>query len=274
MTFALVWLPSVLEAAGLKVAEVPGWPGRGRAEMGAVLGVICHHTAGPRQGNMPSLRTLVEGRGDLAGPLAQLGLGRDGTFYVIAAGRCNHAGAGSWQGLTLGNTNFIGIEAENTGRPDDAPWPPIQLDAYQRGAAAILAHIGRPALFCAGHKEYALPSGRKNDPDLDMAAFRSAVSAIMDGSVAPKVPIPAVEAEARPGQPGPRPTLRRGSTGEFVKRVQRACGVDTDGFFGALTEAALRRLQRDAGLVPDGIAGPKTWLALDRLPAPTTEVST
>src|SRR5580700_4344959 len=52
------------------------------------------------------------------GPLAQLGLGRDGTFYVVAAGRCNQAGQGSWQGVTTGNSSFIGIEAENTGLSD------------------------------------------------------------------------------------------------------------------------------------------------------------
>src|SRR5262245_36671178 len=88
--FSLTWLPGVLKAAGLKVAVVDGWESRGRDEMGQVVGVICHHTAGPRLGNMPSLRTLIEGRPDLPGPLAQLGLGRDGTYYVVAAGRCNH----------------------------------------------------------------------------------------------------------------------------------------------------------------------------------------
>ncbi len=94
MPFSLVWLPHVLKSAGLKVALVPGWETRGRAEMGEVLGVICHHTGGERHGNMPTLQLLIDGRSDLSGPLAQLGLGRDGTFYVIAAGRCNHAGAG------------------------------------------------------------------------------------------------------------------------------------------------------------------------------------
>ena len=179
MIYALTWLPPLLEAVGLKVALVPGWESRGRAEMGRVQGVICHHTAGPRHGNMPSLQTLVAGRGDLPGPLAQLGLGRDGTYYVIAAGRCNHAGAGVWQGIRDGNASFIGIEAENTGGADDLPWPAAQMLAYQRGAAAILRHIGKPALFCAGHKEYALPAGRKRDPDFDMLAFRSAVAVIL-----------------------------------------------------------------------------------------------
>jgi hypothetical protein len=157
MSFSLTWMPGVLQAAGLKVATVEGWDTRGRAEFGTPTGVICHHTVGPRQGNMPSLNVLIHGRSDLPGPLAQLGLGRDGTYYVIAAGRCNHAGDGSWQGITAGNTRFIGIEAENTGGPDDTPWPAIQVQCYRRGVAAILKHIGRGAEFCAGHKEYALP---------------------------------------------------------------------------------------------------------------------
>ena len=42
----------------------------------------------------------------------------------------NHAGGGVWKGITNGNSNFIGIEAENTGRAND-PWPEIQLDAYR-----------------------------------------------------------------------------------------------------------------------------------------------
>src|SRR5262245_24294923 len=155
MRYSLTWLPDVLKSAGLKVATVDGWEERGRDEIGTVCGVICHHTAGPRAGNMPTLRTLIQGRSDLPGPLAQLGLGRDGTYYVISAGRCNHAGTGVWQGLTSGNGNFIGIEAENTGGADDSPWPSVQLDAYQRGVAAILKHVGRTEQFCAGHKECA-----------------------------------------------------------------------------------------------------------------------
>jgi peptidoglycan hydrolase-like protein with peptidoglycan-binding domain len=263
MIYALTWLPSVLEAAGLKVAPVSGWDSRGRAEMGRVHGVICHHTAGPRKGNMPSLRTLVEGRSDLPGPLSQLGLGRDGTFYIVAAGRCNHAGEGSWQGLTTGNTSFIGIEAENTGGADDTPWPAVQLDAYRRGVAAILSHVGQPAAFCAGHKEYALPKGRKDDPDFDMEGFRREVAAIMSGAVPVPPLIPSIEPEMRAGQQAARPTLRRGAVGDFVKRLQQALGITADGFFGAQTEAALREFQRGHGLVPDGLAGPKTWLAVD-----------
>jgi peptidoglycan hydrolase-like protein with peptidoglycan-binding domain len=262
MAFSLIWLPHVLKQAGLKVAVVPGWEERGRADMGRIAGVICHHTAGPRQGNMPSLKIITEGRADLPGPLSQLGLGRDGTFYVIAAGRSNHAGAGTWNGVSNGNANFIGIEAENTGLANDFPWPAVQLDAYQRGVAAILRHLQIGPEACCGHREYALPSGRKPDPSLDMPTFRSTVAAILSGTAPPPVLIPAVEPAPAAGGTG-RPTLRRGSSGEDVKMVQRKLGVEQAGVFGPQTEAAVRAFQRDRGMVPDGIVGPKTWAALD-----------
>jgi peptidoglycan hydrolase-like protein with peptidoglycan-binding domain len=259
MTYTLTWLPDVLKNAGLKVALVPGWQNRGRGDVGSIFGVICHHTATAKSGNMPSLDTLINGRSDLPGPLAQLGLGRDGTYYVLAAGKCNHAGKGSWKGKTSGNTNFIGIEAENGGSKSDS-WPDVQMESYCRGVAAILKHLGRDADFCAGHKEYALPTGRKPDPLFDMDDFRSKVAAIMDGSVpAPKL-IPVIEPSGKA-----RPTLRRGATGESVKQVQAKIGVAQDGDFGSKTEAAMRAFQRDHNLVPDGIVGPKTWGILDSI---------
>lgn len=261
MTYSLTWLPAVLEEAGLKVAEVPGWETRGRGEMGAVKGVLCHHTAGTRLGSMPSLRVLIEGRSDLPGPLAQLGLGRDGTYYVIAAGRCNHAGAGRWMDESNGNYCFIGIEAENTGRADD-PWPDVQLDAYRRGAAEILRQLHQPADYCAGHKEYAMPPGRKPDPSLDMLDFRRVVAALLANAPSPQL-IPAEEPAATASGISPRPTMRRGANGDLVKQVQTRVGVAVDGDFGAETEAAIRRFQRARGMVPDGIVGPKTWAALD-----------
>ncbi len=104
-----------------------GWRTRGRAEMGTVARRDVPSPAGPKTGNMPSLGIITNGRSDLPGPLSQLGLGRDGTCYIVAAGRANHAGRQIWQGITTGNSSFIGIEAENTGKDDD-PWPAVQLD--------------------------------------------------------------------------------------------------------------------------------------------------
>lgn len=68
MAHSLTWLPDALKIAGLKVSLVDGWQDRGRGDVGRIFGVICHHTAGSRNGNMPSLRTLVNGREGLPAP--------------------------------------------------------------------------------------------------------------------------------------------------------------------------------------------------------------
>lgn len=189
MTYSLLWLPQVLRDAGLEVLEHAGWQNRGHGDMGAVQGVLCHHTCGPMSGDLPDINVLVNGRPDLGGPLCNLGLGRSGKFYMIAAGKGWHAGAGNWLGVRDGNSHLIGIEAENTGEtkgPRAEPWSIPEMDAYKRGCAAILKHIGATSAMCAGHKEYALPKGRKDDPSFDMVAFRADVAKIMGASVAPK----------------------------------------------------------------------------------------
>lgn len=276
MPHSLTWLPEVLRAAGLKVSEVDGWKSRGQHDIGKISGVICHHTAGPgpAEGNYPSFNTIIKGRPDinLPGPLAQLGLGRDGTWIIFTAGRANHAGRGEFKGITNGhlingNSTTIGIEAENSGKPGD-PWLPVQMDAYQRGVAAILKRVEKDAGFCAGHKEYARNKqgklGRKPDPSFDMNAFRASVAAILAGTAPPPVLIPAAEPPAKAGDPPGRPTLRRNSKGDLVRQIQAKLGVEQVGNFGPKTEAAVRKFQREHDMVPDGIVGPKTWAALDR----------
>lgn len=70
------------------------------------------------------------------------------------------------------------------------------------------------------------------------------------------------------------PTLRRGSSGEYVKLLQEKLieqGYDlgsygADGKFGAKTEAAVRQFQKDWGLEQDGVAGSKTWERLMTAP--------
>lgn len=52
--------------------------------------------------------------------------------------------------------------------------------------------------------------------------------------------------------------LKKGSTGEDVKRLQRVLGLTADGIFGPNTESALKKWQAANGLVADGIAGDKT----------------
>lgn len=178
MNFALTWLPDVLRSAGLNVVEEPGWKTRGHGDMHDVKGIVCHHTAGPMTGELPSLAIVRDGDESLSGPRANLMLSRAGVWHVIGAGVGYHAGKGSGFGLPQNNANphMIGIEAENAGTAAD-PWPPAQMESYERGCAAMLKHIGAPVSMCIGHKEWA--PGRKIDPSFDMAEFRTRVSAYM-----------------------------------------------------------------------------------------------
>jgi hypothetical protein len=174
-------LADVLRAAGQKVYEVPGWQTRGHGSMSDIRGVLAHHTGTAGAGNYPSLAVVRDGRSDLPGPLANLGLARDGTWYVIAAGLAYHAGTGSmpWCGTNNGNEHLIGIEAESNGGGKD--WTSAQLDAYPRGVAALLKNYGLTSARAIGHKEWA--PGRKPDPTgIDMNTFRSQVQAAMSGN--------------------------------------------------------------------------------------------
>ena len=68
-----------------------------------------------------------------------------------------------------------------------------------------------------------------------------------------------------------RPTLKRGSKGEWVtlaqtKLYQAGYGLGKagiDGDFGKATETAVKNFQLDHDLTPDGVIGQKTWSALD-----------
>ncbi len=57
-------------------------------------------------------------------------------------------------------------------------------------------------------------------------------------------------------------TLREGSKGELVKRMQAVLGVSADGDFGPGTERAVKAWQAKNGLSADGIVGPKTLAAM------------
>lgn len=165
-------LADACRKSGLPVVEVDGWKTRGHGQMAGVNTIVCHHTATPLSaaGDYPSLRIVRDGRSDLPGPLSQLGLGRDGTVYVIAAGVAWHAGATFFQ--RQDNWHAIGIEAEH---PGIGPWAPEQYAAYVRLVDALAEHYEVPLSNVQGHKEIAKPLGRKIDPNFDMTAFRRAV---------------------------------------------------------------------------------------------------
>jgi putative chitinase len=70
------------------------------------------------------------------------------------------------------------------------------------------------------------------------------------------VPAPIANAAAIPG------VLKKGSTGENVKRLQAELGLEDDGVFGPGTESAVKKWQAANGLAADGIVGPKTLAKL------------
>ena len=70
------------------------------------------------------------------------------------------------------------------------------------------------------------------------------------------VPTPITNAASIPG------VLKKGSTGEAVKRMQAELGLEDDGVFGPGTESAVKKWQAANGLAADGIVGPKTLAKL------------
>lgn len=69
-----------------------------------------------------------------------------------------------------------------------------------------------------------------------------------------------------------KPTLKRGSSGEYVKYLQTRLTLlcydigsyGADGKFGAKTESAVKAFQKDRGLTADGIVGKATWKEIDK----------
>lgn len=177
-------LAAACRTSGLPVVEIPGWQTRGRpASTGGFSprGIVVHHTGD--NGQVPPLRyastTLANGFSSLPGPLCQVGLGRDGTVYVVAAGRANHAGSVRSVGFMAagdGNSQALGIEAMNSGGEG---WSAVQLDAYHRLCAALCDHYGWPRSHVVAHAECS--TAGKWDPGyqgrvIDMGAFRQGVA--------------------------------------------------------------------------------------------------
>ena len=162
-------MPQVLRDAGVDVYVMPGAETRSTRSSGLTpRGVVWHHTAtGPNWSDASVAALLRDGRRDLVGPLAHVGVERDGTWVIVALGRTNHNGYGLW-----GNDS-IGLEFYNNGIGE--PWPDAQVDSGVRGIAAILDHLGFIAARLKGHKE--TDPRRKIDPaNLDMNELRLRVA--------------------------------------------------------------------------------------------------
>ena len=173
-------LADACRKSGLEVVEIAGWQKRGRPSYTGGFnprGILVHHTGS----NPPDSTAYVEwmartGRGDLPAPLCQIALGRDGTVYVSAAGRANHAGDAKASGPIPagdGNELYIGIEALNNGTEG---WSTTQHAAYVRLCRALVDHYGWTPEHVRAHKETS-HSGKWDPGELDMTKFRRAITA-------------------------------------------------------------------------------------------------
>lgn len=265
-------LAAHLRRRGLSVVIVPGAATRGALDDRGRRGfpvqpgaLLVHHTATPdtAAGDYPSLRVVRDGRTGLPGPLAQIGLGRSGTVYLIAAGLAWHAGKVA--SAAHDNWHAVGIEGEDNGT--DNRWPAGYYDAYVRLCAALSEPAGLGLSTVLGHKEVAAPAGRKVDPVWSMGTFRRAVQLLRATWATSPPPAPPA---------GSVRVLRLGVTGADVKTLQVEMGrlfptyakLAADGSYGYATARAVREFQtraksdgKYAGTV-DGIVGPDTRKSL------------
>jgi hypothetical protein len=176
-------LGKVLRDAGLDVVEIPGWSSRGRpASTGSFdpRGNLWHHTGGPADGLEYARWLALVGRSDLPAPLCQVSVGRDGTMYLCAAGRANHAGSAKAAGPVPGgdgNALYLGWECQNTGGEG---WSTAQYDAMVTAAAATSKHYGWAAVANRAHRETSL-TGKWDPGLLDMDKFRADIADRMEG---------------------------------------------------------------------------------------------
>ncbi|MEU3507701.1 N-acetylmuramoyl-L-alanine amidase [Streptomyces longwoodensis] len=280
---------AALRAEGITVVEVGDWPHHNRntkGPWGPVHGVMIHHTV--TSGTTNTVGIVRDGYSGLPGPLCHGMIAKNGTVHLIGYGRANHAGLGDPDVLAAviaekpvphddeatvdGNRAFYGFECENLGDGND-PWPPEQLEAIERTAAALCRHHGWDALSVIGHLEW--QPGKVDPRGFTMDSMRARIAGRLGTKPAP-TPLPRPKPptidlsklrEAARTNPGMKGTP---CTYEGV-RIWEAALVDEgllakkrlDGHFGTDTKTATSEWQerlgyrgRQPGQPADGIPGP------------------
>lgn len=172
-------LDRVAEKTGYPIFEAPAWKGRGNGQMKGCKSIIIHHTAGANNGSeYNSYNTVMYGRPGIRGLLSQLGVGRKtGRIYIMGAGLAWHAGAVRNTAET--NSYAIGIEIENNGTNE--PYSAKTYGSAVALAAELVLEFGLKVSDVKGHKEVAVPKGRKPDPKFSMDQFRRDVQNYING---------------------------------------------------------------------------------------------
>ena len=130
--------------------------------------------------------------------------------------------------------------------PNKTPgtWSPRQIAEVHR----ILAELRNVVRW--------LEDSNHDSMHFEIHGDEHAVHAVALALTAPKRS--AVRRAVRRVIPKRYPTLRLGSTGPAVRRLQQLLGLKVDGDYGPRTEATVRAYQARHKLVVDGVAGPAT----------------
>jgi N-acetylmuramoyl-L-alanine amidase len=197
-----------LERSGVRYVLQHGWDNPGIAAPGVwdPSYVILHHTAGPNNGNAPSLGWVLH---DNYYPIRACNflIGRDGTVYVIYAFGCYHAGEGGpghWGDgpqipQDMMNHYAYGIEIESVGTQLTTTagngYTDQQKAATGKLTAALLNLLHHSTGCAINHKTWAL--GRKSDTLLPDATWHSIIDKYRTPTPVPpptpKIPVPQEE---------------------------------------------------------------------------------
>lgn len=187
--------PTRMRRAGLTVEVDPRWRTNGRPGSFGPVGDLEHHTGASAVGwskvreKTYALWLFFTGRKDLPAPLCQRTTARDGTVYLGAAGRANHAGKAKARGSVAagdGNSLYVGNEWMVSGTE---PIPKALYESAVTSAAVTLRMLGSSVRACAGHFETSI-TGKwdpaENGKSIDMNEFRAKVQERMTELYAPR----------------------------------------------------------------------------------------
>jgi N-acetylmuramoyl-L-alanine amidase len=130
--------------------------------------IVLHHTGGSYPGDLNWLTS----RGSKVS--CDFYISRDGVIYKLnpqlSTHATWHAGKSQYGQYSDLNKWSIGIELEH--KPGEL-WDVRQLTACRQLCRWLMARYGLGAADVVGHKDVAMPRGRKSDPEnFDMARFR------------------------------------------------------------------------------------------------------
>lgn len=253
-------LVAELKAAGLVVRTIDNWQTRTRPSSTGGFdpeGVLVHHT-GSKQTNSDleyAKWLFLVGRSDLPAPLCQVSISRNGTVYLGAAGRGNHAGKAKASGPIRsgdGNELYIGIECMNDGSEG---WSKAQRDALVKTCAVLCEYLGVDGSHVRGHKETSV-TGKWDPGKLDMNDLRKDVSEKLKSDHAPRY--------ARPDNPKNRKPTRYTGPVAYHKRLP---GYRASNSYKGDNDAArrgFRAIDKDFHLSKDGEPMNTHWALLSR----------